>query len=208
MPMRTSEVRKLAFRVAVEMYEGAAGNLQFETFKAADYLERMGENSPDVAAAVSLYLASCGVVKIPYLGELTVQFTREGISAIEASLDRPDQPQGPFPAYNVVIGDVAAGAQIALGHGMYNQTQMHTHSAEGVMQLLTLLQGAMPAWPEAEQQAVATVRTLLQGEASNPKPDGELVKAAAKKIGGVALKVGETAGTQMLLAWLKAHGYL
>ena len=208
MPMPTSEIRKLAFRVAVEFYESASGDLAFRDFDVADLCGHVDLLTPDNAESVAKYLYSTAVMRHMYLGSTAMEFTPEGIRAVEASMDRPEQPQGPFPAYNVAIGNIGAGAQVALGHGTYTQNQADGRIVEEVRHLVALIQVALADWPDAQQQEAANARALLEGEATSPAPDQGMVRAAAKKVGAVALKVAETTATQAMLGYLKALGLM
>ena len=197
----------MAFKLALECYEKASGELRL-CFDISNTVGSHGIRDLDDLAGVSAYLYARGVMTPVGLNDPGLRLTPEGIAMLEASMDRPEQPQGPFPAYNVVIGDVGAGAQVALGHGTYTQTQVNSQSGDDVRQLVALVQAAVPTWPEAQRQETASARTLLEREAQGPAPDHGMVKAAAAKIGGAALKIAETAGTQALLVYLKMHGWM
>jgi hypothetical protein len=140
------------------------------------------------------------------LGASPLRFTAEGIRIVEASLDRPNEPHGPFPAWNVVIGNVH-GSQIAIGSGTF--TQSHSSDQALDLQHLTdLIKAATATWESDAQSRAAGSAALIEAEARSPAPETSLIMAAAQKIGTVALSVGGNVATAALVAYLKVKGIL
>ena len=114
MAMLTSEVRKIALVVAFRLYQGTGGNLQHVSF-TIDIDPDVGVNTPEDVTQIEKYLISKNIIEHPWIGRDDLMFTLRGTREIEASLNRPDEPAGPFPAMHVVIGDIGGHAQLAIG---------------------------------------------------------------------------------------------
>ncbi len=206
--MKTSEVRKVAFRIAMQMYESASGTLKYRDFMVNDFASAIGiENQEDVHS-IENYLLGSKIMEPTGAESSTLWFTDFGISTIEASLDRPDQPHGPFPPFNIVVGNIASGAQLAIGSGLFNQVQQVPRDPSGVGELVRLVQAAMQDWTESDRRQAAGAEAALTCEADAVKPDDTLIRPALVKIGKIAEGVAGSLASQTLLAYLKSQGWM
>lgn len=203
--MKTSDARKAALRVAVELYESTSGDLAHRKLDLAPAAAAAGVLDPADVASIEDYLTSTGVMEHVSIGMSWLRFTPAGIAAVEAGLDRPQQSHAPFPPMNIVFGDVHAGAQVAVGSGSFNQAQA---GAGGLQDLARLAQAATREWPEDRRREAAGAEAALTAEAGAAKPDPALFRPAATKLLGIAERVGTGLGTQALLAYCKAHGWI
>lgn len=206
--MKTSEVRKLAFRIAVQMYESAGGTLKFRDFAVSDFASTIGIDSQEDIHSIEDYLLGSKIMEPTGVGASSFWFTDFGISTIESSLDKPDQSHGPFPPFNIVVGNVASGAQIAIGSGSFNQRQQDSRDPGEIGKIVTIVQKAMQDWTESDRQQAAGAKAALVCEANAIKPDDTLIRPALVKIGKIAEGVASSAASQTLLAYLKSHGWM
>lgn len=203
--MKTSDIRIIAFKVAVAIYEDAKGHLD-EVFSISKPAASFGVVQSDDVISIERYLISSKVMESPYIGNDAVRFTSLGIRVIEASLDRPGEPHGPFPPLSIVIGNIASGAQLAIGSGSFNQTQSKNNDFNDISEIVRLVQTATREWPEVEQRQISGIEAALVGEVRATVPDAALIRPALAKIGKIAETITGGVGTQLLLSYLKAHG--
>ena len=207
--LQTSDVRKNALRLAHEFYENCAGKLQFSAFDIDNGSKNLGFTSEGDAEAIFSYLTSTKIMTSPYIGSARlVRFTDYGISVIEFSVDRPNEPSGPFPPLSVVVGNIGAGAQVAIGAGHFNQERKDAQGPQVLRNLLPLLQAASTELRASGREQDTTLLTAAENEVGNDECDTGYLKATlirfAKTVGN-----GVTASaTQALLAYCKAQGLL
>jgi hypothetical protein len=207
--MKTSDIRKNALRVAYELYENCSGELRHSLFDLDEETSRFGNANEADAQAIYAYLTSTGIMESPYIGSgNTVKFSDYGISVIESGIDRPNDASGPFPPLNVVIGDIGAGAQVAIGSGNFTQTRHDTDNTQLLRDLVPLLQLSCTELNAAGREQEATLLAAAKDEA-----DGENCNVGFLRslLGRFARKVGDgavDAGSVGLLAYCRAHGLL
>jgi hypothetical protein len=209
--LRTSDIRKHALKLAYEYYENCSGQLKFSTFDINEGSRELGFADEADAQAIFSYLTSSGIMESPYLGSgRVVRFTDYGISAIEAGIDKPDESSGPFPPLNVVVGDIGAGAQVAIGTGDFRQERNDAQNPNLLRDLVPLLRAV------SEQAGDGSQATILLKTAENEAEDGDcdmgflqatLAKFAKSFAKGV-VEPAASAASQSLLAYCKAHGLL
>ena len=143
------------------------------------------------------------------MGPTPLQFTPHGISVVEASINQPGEGHGPFPPYNVVFGDVHAGAQIAIGNNSsFNQSQVFGTNKADLESLVAAVTAAVGEWDEASRLKAAGAQAAITAEASSPEPDIGLLQVAAKKLVSIAGGVAQGVATQALIGFLKMHGLI
>lgn len=200
MAMLTSEVRKIALAVAFRLYQGARGNLQHTSF-TIDVDQEIGVNTSEDVAQIENYLISTGIIEHPWLGQDDLMFTREGIAQIEASLDRPNEPVGSFPAMHVVVGNVGANAQVAIGSNHVSQS-VRIGEPETLAKLLPLVQAVVAELPASAQAQGQASLDALKAEAGAQSPDPGFVKTLANKVLSLAGGVASNVATQALDKYL------
>ncbi len=203
--MKTSEVRKAALRIAVDLYESTSGDLVLRKLDLVPAAAAAGINDPVDVASIENYLTSTGVMQHGSIGMSWMRFTPAGIAAVEAGLDRPDQSHAPFPPMSIVFGDIHAGAQVAVGNGTFNQSR---DGGGDLSEVVRLAQAAAHDWPADRRREVAGAEAALIAEASAAAPDPALVRPAVAKLLGIAERVATGTATQALLAYCKAHGWM
>jgi hypothetical protein len=206
--MKTSEVRQLAFRIAMQMYESAGGTLKYRDFMVSDFVSVIGIDAQEKINSIEDYLLGSRIMEYTGVGASSLWFTDFGISIIEASLDKPDQSHGPFPPFNIVVGNVASGAQLAIGSGSFNQLQQAPRDLGEIGELVRIVQAAMQDWTESDRRQAAGAKAALVCEANAIKPDDTLIRPALVKIGKIAEGVTGSVASQALLAYLKSHGFM
>jgi hypothetical protein len=207
--MKTSDVREAALRIAHNLYENCSGELRFSTFDIDEEAKKLGFAGEADVKAIFSYLTSARVMQSPYINRgRAVRFTDYGISMIESSIDRPNDSSGPFPPLSVIVGDIGAGAQVAIGSGHFAQTRHDSDNAKLLRDLLPLLQAASTELRASGQEKEATLLTAAQNEAEGDNCDTRFLQTVlgrfAKTVAGGALE----SATQALLAYCKAHGFL
>jgi hypothetical protein len=207
--MKTSDVRKNALRVAYEFYENCSGELRQSLFDLDEETSKLGYTNEADAQAIYAYLTSTGIMESPYIGSgNTVKFTDYGISVIESGIDRPNDASGPFPPLSVVVGDIGAAAQVAIGSGNFTQTRRDTDNTKLLEDLVPLLQASYTELNAAGREQEATLLAAAKDEADGENCDVGFLRSL---LGRFAKKVGEgvvDAGSVGLLAYCKTHGLL
>jgi hypothetical protein len=207
--MRTSDIRKEAFRVAHELYEDCSGELRFSIFDLDEEVKKLGHTNESDAEAIFSYLTSTRVMESPYIGGgRAVRFTDYGISVIESGIDRPDHSSGPFPPLSVVVGDISSGAQVAIGSGHFTQTSHGIENTALLRDLIPLLQTASVELLAREREKEATLLAAAQNEAGANDCDMNLLKSALGRFAKMVTGGVVDSASQALLAYCKAHGFL
>ncbi len=200
MAMLTSEVRKIALAVAFQIYQGARGNLQHVSFTIGIDPE-IGVNTLEDVKQIENYLISTEIIEHPWMGQDDLMFTLRGIRQIEASLNRPNEPAGPFPAMHVVIGDIGANAQLAIGsHHVSQSVRIGEH--EALAKLLPLVQAVVAELPASAQAQGQASLDALKAEAGAQSPDPGFVKTLASKVLSLAGGVASSVASQQLENYL------
>lgn len=198
--MLTSEVREIALAVAFRLYQGARGNLQHVSFTIGIDPD-IGLNTSEDAKQVENYLISTETIEHPWIGQDDLMFTMEGIRKIEASQNRPDEPAGPFPAMHVVIGDVGANAQLAIGSHHVSQS-VRIGEPGALAKLLPLVQAVVAELPASAQAQGQASLDALKAEAEAQSPDPGFVKTLANKVLSLASGVASSVASQQLESYL------
>jgi hypothetical protein len=211
--LRTSDTRKNALRLAYELYEHCSGNLKHSLFDVDEGAKQLGFPDEEDAEGIFSYLTSTNIMESPYIGAgRTVRFTGYGISVVEAGIDRPDTASGPFPPLNIVVGDIGAGAQVAIGAGTFHQDRKDTENSQVLRDLLPLLQAASTELRASGREQEATLLTTAENEVGNEDCDKGYLKATlgrfAKTVGNKVVDAAAGAASQAVLAYCKAHGLL
>jgi hypothetical protein len=136
------------------------------------------------------------------------RFTDYGISVIEAGIDRPNDASGPFPPLSVVIGDIGAGAQVAIGAGHFTQMRRDSDNPNLLRDLVPLLQAASAGLHANGRDQEATLLAVAQNEAQGQDCDMGFLKSALGRFAKTVANGAIDTASQALLAYCKAHGFL
>jgi hypothetical protein len=208
--LRTSEVRKHALRLAHEMYESCSGQVRHRLFNLGDEAARFGTWSEGDIDAIFSYLTSSRIMEAPYIneGELKrVRFTDYGRTVIEAAIDKPKDASGPFPPLSVVIGDIGAGAQVAVGSGQFVQERHDVRDHDILRDLVPLLRAASAEMRATGNEQASSLLVVAEDEMGHDG-DKDLLRRTLGRFASKFLSGAAGSAADALLAYCKAHGLL
>jgi hypothetical protein len=206
----TSEIRTQALRLAHKMYESSGGHVRHSLFNFGDEAARFGISNQGDGDAILAYLTSSRIMEAPYINEgnqTSVRLTDHGRMVIETAIDKPQDASGPFPPLSVVIGNIGAGAQVAVGSGQFVQQRHDVRDHDILRNLVPLLRAASTEMRASGNEQASSLLVVAESEAGHDG-DKDLLKST---LGRFASKfLGEAAGSaaHALVAYCKAHGFL
>ena len=94
-------------------------------------------------------------------------------------------------------------------HGDANVGAIHQHVGElEPSRLAKLVAEAMADWSQEDRHRAAGAAAAIYAEAKSPEPSPTLIRAAAARLGTLALNIGGAVTTQALLAYLRVIGVI
>ena len=136
-----------------------------------------------------------------------VRFTDYGRTVIEAAIDKPNDGSGPFPPLNVVIGDIGAGAQVAVGSGQFIQTRRDERDQDILRDLVPLLRATSAEMRADGNEQASSLLVVAENEAGDDG-DRDLLKRTLGRFASKFLSDAAGSAAQALVAYCKAHGFL